>query len=113
MSNTNILENCLSGLNDAACLSRIDDIIPLTNILILACMFFMTLSAVGALVELSSKRIGGGGGGKFISAIALSVYLAFIPVGTYVLQVFKGSSETVTTLTSISWFHQLSSIIAT
>lgn len=107
MNGMNLLENCLSGASEEACVSRIDSALTMPDILLPVCLLFMTIAAIGSVLELSSTRSGGGGFLKFITALALSGYLAFIPIGVYSLEVFDAKSETIITFKNVSWFHHI------
>jgi hypothetical protein len=107
MSKINLLENCLSGVSEEACISRIDSSLTMPDILLPACLLFMTIAAIGSVLELSTKRRGDSGFFKFTAALALSGYLAFIPIGVYSLEVFNAESETIKTFKNLSWFHHI------
>ncbi|MFT6910453.1 MAG: hypothetical protein ACJAS1_007182, partial [Oleiphilaceae bacterium] len=44
MSKINLLENCLSGVSEEACISRIDSSLTMPDILLPACLLFMTIA---------------------------------------------------------------------
>lgn len=110
MMDHNLLERCLSGVSEAACVARIANLFDLSVVLLGACMLFMTIAAVGSVVELSSKKASSGGILKFATAVVLSSYLVFIPLSAYSLKVFNAESEIVDNLQSISWFHYLNEL---
>jgi hypothetical protein len=107
MKDQSTLQNCLSGLSELACITRIDEVMNLDDLLIPACMFFMTVAAIGSIVELSSKIAGERGVFKSILSLTLSVYLAFIPLGAYSIDVFSVELNNSGELKRLSWFHKL------
>ncbi|MFT5851558.1 MAG: hypothetical protein ACI87J_001531 [Colwellia sp.] len=110
MIDKNTLERCLSDMSEVACVARIENVVDLSGLLLSACMLFMTIAAVGSVVELSSKRAYSGGVLKFVTAVGLSAYLVFIPLGAYSLKVFNAESTIVDNLQDISWFHYLNEL---
>lgn len=110
MMDPNTLERCLSDLSEVACVARIENLVDLSGLLLSACMLFMTIAAIGSVIDLSSKRAYSGGMLKFASSIVLSAYLVFIPIGAYSVEVFNAESAIVVKLQDISWFHYLNEL---
>lgn len=110
MSKINILNSCLSGASEESCVLRINEFITMPNILLQACMLFMTIAAVCSIIELSSRNGRKGGVINFVASCALSSYLAFIPIGVYSLKVFEADDEIINTFISASWYHQMNEL---
>ena len=70
-------------------------------------MFFMTIAAIGSIIELSSKRTGQNTLLKSICSLALSCFLVFVPLSIYTIDVFQINTDAVTTLKKVSWYHYL------
>jgi hypothetical protein len=110
MNNNDLLNNCISGGSEIACVSRIDSMLSWPDLMLYACMLFMFIAAIGSVIELSAKRIGVSGLLKFGVACFFSAYLVFIPLCAYSLSVFKASDETVSAFRDASWFHHLQTL---
>jgi hypothetical protein len=107
MVDQKILERCLSDASEIDCVSRIDSYLPIPDLLLSACFLFMSIAAIGSVIELSSKRPDIGGFLKFASSLTLTTYLVLIPLGGYSLEVFDAPTAIGSNLKSVSWFHHL------
>lgn len=110
MIDQSAIELCLSGLSEASCIALIDTTLNTKIYLLYACYIFMTIAAIGSLLELSSKRDGTSSFFKFGSSLVLATYLTFIPLTAYGLDVFDVKGEVVTELHEVSWVHNLNKL---